>query len=203
MSNFASFVRESLERQVTPTRTLADLYAQMAASTGIDRERIQQLANGVITELSGEQVAGIARVLMVPAQRVAQIYANDLAELQAAGQFSQKERKMLHIYEDELLKLIESKVDELLRPYLVRQRELEDYALQRQRFEQPASQPQQPATAEKAISTGVPVPAFRLLTDYMSGRVRYAQPAPVEPVIPSATVPAFEALKRQLGALSV
>lgn len=203
MSNFASFVREELERQVTPTRTIGDLISQMSASTGIDQERIGHIINGAITELSPEQIAGIARILMVPVRRLQELYANDLAYLRFTGVFAEKAAKSDDMAE-KIAKLIQERLEIALRPILVRVSELEDRALQRVRFEREPALAQ--ATQEKSISTGTRIPAFDWLTDSMHGRVK-AHLAPVEvPLEPSRTPvspPAFEMLKRQLSALSI
>lgn len=202
MSNFSTIIRESLERQVTPTTTLADLYSQLSRATGIDQERVQHLVNGVITELSEEQVASIAKVIGVPAQRLQQIYANDRAYLSFVGIYT-KETKggdLSNLIAD----LVQRRLDAILKPILQRMDEIEDRALQRVRFDREPALAQ--ATQEKSISTGVPVPAFQFLTDAMYGRTKAHQTPTVAPLEPSRThiePPAFASLKRQLGALSV
>lgn len=203
MSNFSTIIRESLERQVTPTTTLADLYSQLSRATGIDQERIEHIINGAITELSPEQIASIAKAIMVPAQRLQQIYANDHAYLSFVDIYT-KEAKggdLANLIAD----LVQRRLDAILKPILQRMDEIEDRALQRARFDrEPALAP---STQEKSISTGTRVPAFDWLTDSMHGRVK-EHLVPVEASIEPERErhiepPAFASLKRQLGALSI
>lgn len=204
MGNFSVFIHESLERQVSPVTTMADLLSQLAAATGLDQDRIGHIVNGAITELSSEQIASIARALQVQPQRLQDIYNGDMAYTRFTNTFMAKEQRVVDT--DELAEVIaatvEAKLKTALAPVLARLDDIEDRAMQRARFDR------QPAlTQEKAVNTGSRIPAFDFLTDVMHHKAIYTPPVEETSIEPERdrhiVPPAFLALQRAAGALNI